>query len=370
MIKVKALLRLLVVFLTTVCFFRSAPARVFVLPGLYYSDDFGWVLTGSLIAQNESGARLQTSVEYFGGDDGSVQISWMLPRDISEWTFLLKMQSFLQEIHSQEHPSNQDAVFLNPIKSFEFIGRRDFFEEKGLFFGYQGSFKSFSYTDETWRILPECPGWTESALIVSGLEYALSLRAGLESRDHRYYSREGVYLLWQCDLGFAHSRGEQDELVRVQTDLREYVPIRPTRSVLAFNVRGGAIHHQVPYFSQFKMGGYATLRGFPLDRYNGNGYYSARIEIRQDLAERVEIPLGSVLRKILNIERFQFTPGFVLFGDGGDLWRPDLGWWGFRQGVGAGLRIYVPPGVVGACDIAKPADSGYYTLYISLEQSF
>lgn len=361
---------LFVVFIITACFFQPAAARVFALPGLYYSDDFGWVLTGALIVHKESGARLQTSMEYYGGDDGSVQILWLLPRNAYEWTLLLKLQSFLQEIHSQEHPSNQDAIFLNPIKSIEFTGRWDFFLERGLFYGYQGSFKSFSYTDETWKISPEDPGWKESAWIASGSESAVSLRAGLETRDHRYYSRQGMYLLWQFDLGFAHSRGERDELVRVQTDIRRYIPIPTTRSVLALNVRGGLIHHRVPYFSQFKMGGYSTLRGFPLDRYNGNGYYSTRIEIRQDFFESIEIPLGSFLKGVLHMEKARFTPGIVLFSDGGDLWRPDFGWWGFRQGIGAGLRVYIPPGVVGACDLAKPVDSGSYTFYVSLEQSF
>jgi len=112
------------------------------------------------------------------------------------------------------------------------------------------------------------------------------------------------------------------------------------------------------------------LRGFPLDRYSGDAFYLLRAEWRQILKDSVTISMAGLRALGLRVEDFVFSPGLALFTDGGDLWCEDRGWWGFRQGVGAGLRVHFPPNLVGSVDLARPVDANHWEIYMSLAQSF
>jgi outer membrane protein assembly factor BamA len=252
---------------------------------------------------------------------------------------------------------------------WEILARRDFMQPSGLFYGGQANFKSLEFGGYD----TVASGLSEDGLAAAfeeGLEYTFSLRLGFEGRDNRYDSRRGYYALWQLDLGGSRSDERDHGIVRANLDLRRYFPIHRSQTVMAMNVRGGMIQNQVPYFSRFNLGGGEDLRGFPLDRYSGRGFYLLRAELRQILVDSVTISMAGLRALGIGIKDFVFSPGLALFSDGGDLWREDQGWWGFRQGAGAGLRVHFPPNLIGSVDLARALDADHWEVYMRLEQSF
>ncbi|MFH1862329.1 MAG: BamA/TamA family outer membrane protein [bacterium] len=345
-------------------------AKWFILPGVYYDWDFGLVGNCTFIAEGERKNRLLVQAEYFGENGGQIRGEYFLPTRVREWTFGARYQAAERRAFSPYYASNQEECLTAKRRWTEFLVRCDLPVDNGLFYGVQGSYRKYSFDDETVLLggAALSPPIMQATFMV-GEEYLFSLRVGLERRNDRYHTKKGTYLLWQCDLGEANASSERFQLVRLSVDGRQYIELLP-KSTLALNLRTGIAHHELPYFSRFKLGGSQSLRGFPLERYSGNGFYLLRAEFRQEVKSNLKTPLYWLKKIMPELPDPRFTAGFVVFTDCGDLWRDDLGWWSFRQGIGVGLRAVFPPSVVAAIDIAKPVDSASYAIYLDLQQSF
>lgn len=345
-------------------------ARWFILPGVYYTDEYGVVGILVFLTEGEAGERLDLRLEYFGDDQGQAGIKFFWPRKSIEWTFNTRHQVYETEAYASTDASNHDLLFTDTRYWTDLWFRCDLPRDDGLFYGFEGSYRryEFGYGSQDAVFGDALP--SVKAVFTEGEEYTASLRMGIERRDNRYDSYSGHYLLWQLDVGRANTRSESNQLIRMQADVRRYFPVISGTSTLAMNFRAGAIHHQVPYFSQFKMGGSFSLRGFPLDRYNGNAYYLLRAEYRHMVFKDLPNPLQLFKKYSPDLERYTVSLGYSIFTDVGDLWRDDLGWWGTRQGIGVGLRAVFPPSVVASLDIATPVDSDYIAVYLNLDQSF
>jgi len=342
-------------------------ARWFVLPGIFYTDEYSL----AVIMETQRKERIETRLEYFGSDEGQVLFNIFVPRQKIEWSYEGRYQISEREAFSSSDASNHDWLIADIRYWTETWARCDFLLDKGLFWGLQGSYKRFRFKND-----PEFSGGIENesfiaSIFTEGEEYTASLRVGTEKRDNRYHSSSGTYAFWQLDLSYSSSEGNRQDLVRSLIDLRKYLPIaKSKKSLLAFNFRGGVIHHTVPYFSQFSMGGSRSLRGFPLNRYHGNAYYLFRVELRQILKTGLPSPVKLLKKDDPRYQDHTFSTGFVVFSDCGDMWRHREGWWGFRQNVGVGLRAIFPPDVVASIDIATPVDADYIAVYLDLRQSF
>ncbi len=345
-------------------------ARLFVLPGIFYTDEFGLVGSLAVIMQTQNRARFESRLEYFGSDEGQVLFNVFVPRETIEWSFEGRYQISGKEVFSPWHASNHDKLGEDVQYWADFWGRCDFLKGNGLFYGLQASYKRFAFKgDPEWN---EAVGYNPvlASIYTEGEEIAGSFRVGLERRDNRYNTHRGTHVLWQTDLGYAYSEGNRDELIRTQIDIRKYLPLTAEKTTLALNLRGGVIHSDVPYFSQFKIGGSLSMRGYPLDRYYGNAFFLLRTEFRQILQTDIPLPLKFLWKDNPGFENYTFSTGFVLFSELGDIWRDDEGWWGFRQNVGVGLRAIFTPDVVASIDVATPLDSDYIAIYLDLRQSF
>jgi hypothetical protein len=62
-------------------------AKVFVLPGIFYTDEYGVVGSLAFIMEMKRSERLETRLEYFGADEGQVLFNIFIPRASVEWTF-------------------------------------------------------------------------------------------------------------------------------------------------------------------------------------------------------------------------------------------------------------------------------------------
>jgi outer membrane protein assembly factor BamA len=351
------------------CCASVGQARWFVLPAASYTGDLGWVVSCDAVYENPRLERYRTTFEYYFGGQGQIMLSAFLPRAQNEWTFEGRYQLLRQKAYSQEQPSDLDEQIRSVRRYWEFLVRCDVKQPAGLFYGWQANFKSFEFGGyDTVAAGVAEEGLTER--FEEGLEYAASLRLGFEGRDNRYDSRRGHYALCQLDLGRSRSDDRDDGLIRTSLDLRRYFPMASPRTVAALNFRSGLIHHQVPFFSRFNLGGGEDLRGFPLDRYSGNAFYLLRAELRQILKDSLTISMHALRSIGLDVQDFVFSPGLAIFSDGGDLWREDRGWWGFRQGLGAGFRVHFPPNLIGSVDLARAVDANYWEVYMRLEQSF
>ena len=349
---------------------ETAAARWFILPGLFYSDEYGLVGSCAFIAENLRADRLETRLEYFGNDEGQASFNLFIPRSTSEWTVNARYQISEKTAYSSITASSQDKLYGDTRYWTDLLIRCDFIREGGLFYGLQGSYQRHDFKGGCQDALIGGFPLSEAETFEEGDEITGSIRVGLERRDNRYNTSRGLYVLWQLDLGVSRSTQTSRTLIRSELDLRRYLPIFSSNSVLALSLKGGVIHHQVPYFSRFKMGGSYSLRGFPLDRYSGNAYYIGRAEFRQIVKSDIPSPMQLFKAFSPDLEEYKFSVGFVLFTDFGDLWRDDLSWWGVRQNVGAGLRAIFPPNVVGSLDIATPVDSDHIAVYLNLRQSF
>jgi len=345
-------------------------ARVFFLPGIYYTDEFGIVGNLAVILQTERRDRFESRLEYFGADEGQVMLSVFMPRKSIEWTFESRYQISGRKSFSPWHASNNDTQCEDVQYWTDIWGRVDFMKESGLFYGLQGVYKRYRFKGE--------PEWNNvtgfdpvvASIYGEGEEYTGSFRVGLEMRDNRYNTHKGVHVLWQIDIGNVYFGQKQEGVIRTQVDIRKYFPLTKDKTTLAFNLRGGAIHSHVPYISQFKLGGSQSLRGFPVDRYHGNAYYLLRAEFRQILQTDLPSPFKWLKKDDPNSADDTFSTGFILFTDLGDLWRDDHSWWGLRQNIGVGLITIFPPDVVASICVATPTDSDHLAFHLDLKQSF
>lgn len=362
------------VFLLLFSLFLTAPerslARWFILPGVYYTDEFGIVGSLVFITEADDGRRLSLSLAYFGEDEGQAGIGFFWPREKTEWTFSAIHQVYENDAHSALDASSHDALHTDRHYLTDLWIRCDFLRDQGLFYGFEGAYRRHGFGNGSGDPIYDAVFPAEKDVFTEGEEYTASLRMGMERRDNRYDSYNGYYLLWQLDVGRAKTRSTSDKLVRMQVDVRRYFPIIIGTSTLAMNFRAGIIHHKVPYFSRFTMGGSFSLRGFPMDRYTGNAFYLLRAEYRHMTFKNLPNPLQLFKKFNPDLENYTVSLGYSIFTDVSDLWRQDLDWWGVRQGIGVGLRAVFPPSVVASIDIATPVDSDYIAVYLNLEQSF
>jgi outer membrane protein assembly factor BamA len=364
--------RLAVIFLFAVslCSTQPVKARWFFLPGVYYTQDLNWVFTASAVYENSLHDRYTADFGYYQNAVGQVKLVGFFTRAHRDLTFMAEYFSHDYPGYSYSNPSDQTELIQARRRKWEFRARCDFPSNSGFFYGYQLDMQSFEFLVEGSPLPTVSSLYSSTNSFVDGEEYSGSLRVGLEKRNNRYHTTSGVYLLWQFDLGRFYTEGEPDALVRLQLDSRFYHPIRWSKSMLAFNLRAGVQHSHVPFFGQFTLGGQFDLRGFPNDRYSGNAYYLGRAEWRQTVIDSLNISMKIARHVFPKIQDFDVSAGFVIFTDGGDLWRADSRWWGFRQSFGAGLRLILPPSVVASLDVARPVAGGDLALYLSLEQSF
>jgi hypothetical protein len=347
---------------------RLVHARCFALPGVFYDQDLGWVITASAVCENRRQERYLLDFSFYQDAIGLVKLSAFLPRTSREWTFLTSYKALDYPGFSPQNPNDHSERYPARRRDQEVQVRCDFPRAGGFFWGLQTDFHRFEYRPE---IAPRSPAFSDAVTFDNGEEYFGSLRVGLESRNNRYYTVRGAYLLWQLDLGATRSDDNTSALVRMNADVRRYIPVGWDMTILALNLRGGVIHHSAPYFSLFTLGGQYDLRGFPSDRYSGSAYYLARAEVRQTVIDSLKISMNSARKVIPGLPDFDVSIGFVLFTEGGDLWRDHhRRWWGFRQTAGAGLRFILPPSVVASLDFARPVEGGDLAFYLSLEQSF
>jgi len=348
----------------------TAQSKWFLLPGISYSDEFGIVGALVFIAENKKHDRFEMRLEYYGDEGGQIGGMVFIPRKTVEWTFEGYYQVAEKNLYSSYLTSYHESLGIDVRYMTETLVRADFPKEDGRFWGLETSYRSVFFRDD-FKDDPTILNNPDYDFIY-GRGYSMKggLRAGFERRNNRYHSTDGYYLLSQTDGGFYHFGGSVDPLVQSVLDFRVYHKIGPYNTVMAFNTAGGATQDDVPYFCQFQLGGSESLRGVPVNRYYGSRYYLVRVEARQMVVNDVPSPLRMLKKYDPGLADHTYSLGFVLFTDAGDAWRKDAGWWGFRQDVGIGLRIVLPPDVVGSIDVATPLDSDHIAVYFNLGQSF
>ncbi|MFH1735255.1 MAG: BamA/TamA family outer membrane protein [bacterium] len=348
----------------------TAHCRWFLLPGVSYSNEFGIVGTLVFISENDQRDRFEVRLEYYGEEEGQVGGRVFIPRETVEWTFEGRYQIAEQKLYSPYFKSYHEALGVDIRYWTEALVSLDFPQGDGFFWGVQTGYRAI-YIKDDFQDDPDLLNNTEYDVVYTqGYLTKVGLRSGFERRNNRYNSTAGYYLLAQTDGGIYRAWDEIRPMVQSTLDFRVYHAIGSYNTLVAFNAKGGATQDDVPYFCEFHIGGSASLRGVPVDRYSGSRYYVMRAELRQMLLNDIPSPFRIFKSLYPDFADDTYSAGFVLFTDMGDAWRSGEGWWGVRQNIGAGLRLALPPDVVGSIDIATPLDSDHVEFYLTLGQSF
>ncbi len=151
---------------------------------------------------------------------------------------------------------------------------------------------------------------------------------------------------------------------------RFYIPVWPTRMVLALRAVGNLIFGQPPFFElarfddTYALGGVDGVRGVPAQRYYGKIKVFGNIELRTQLFS------FKAIGKPLKV-------GIVTFFDGGRLWadtssQPQLDGTGLglHYGIGGGVRIQSGETFVLRADVAWSPDASPIGAYFSAGQTF
>ncbi len=126
--------------------------------------------------------------------------------------------------------------------------------------------------------------------------------------------------------------------LRVMGNLSTYIPVIPEALTLAFGLQGGAYLGQQPLYEQFFGTGYSTIRGWQENgSLFGNKYLIGSVEARFPIFQPVSGVLFTDIGNFFMDERSRMSNGF------GTLTGNALP---FKYGVGAGLRIETPLGLM------------------------
>ncbi|MDP8208523.1 MAG: hypothetical protein P9L92_17795 [Candidatus Electryonea clarkiae] len=135
---------------------------------------------------------------------------------------------------------------------------------------------------------------------------------------------------------------------------------KPVSNLLRFYIRGMTkFQLETPASVRNHMGGESTVRGHLEHRDYGRRLVAGRAQLNLKTITNWLLP-SQIMNKLwdrLPIQPISYET--VAFYDAGAVGDPDFGWRKTRNGFGCGLRVIVPPRIVGHFDIGYSADSGY-----------
>jgi hypothetical protein len=115
------------------------------------------------------------------------------------------------------------------------------------------------------------------------LMIGMSLRH--DTRDNVYAPRKGAYVDIVGQL-YPEIWDNPHLYARIHADGRGYIPFAvPFTGMLALRVAGGQNFGTVPFFDNYSIGGWTTIRGFERNRFSGKGMVLGNAELRFDVGE-------------------------------------------------------------------------------------
>lgn len=149
-----------------------------------------------------------------------------------------------------------------------------------------------------------------------------------DSRDNVYDPTRGKRISSTIQWA-GHGLGGDFDFYKFTGEYRSYKKVG-SKQVLAFRARVGWAQGDVPYSMLYTLGGADSLRGYEDDQFRGKKMYSASLEYRFPIWNKVS---------------------GVVFTDVGDAWdAPHVTWYdddkSFNASVGAGIRVTTPIGPI------------------------
>jgi hypothetical protein len=196
-------------------------------------------------------------------------------------------------------------------------------------------------------LYPDAPGVQGAAIVRQGLTLRFDTREGGDYADRGLASELGVFL--------AEGIAGAPVFGQITSHTRLLVP---ETSYLQFGARAywtQIIGSNVPFYYRASLGGELLLRGYPLDRFIGNGAWEVEIEQRTRF---LQLHLFGV------VSDWRVDP-FISVGqvyDGADIFSH------VRVTGGLGLRAWVRPNVLGRVDLAYASEG--FRAYVVLGYPF
>ncbi|AIF50696.1 outer membrane protein assembly factor [Pelosinus sp. UFO1] len=156
-----------------------------------------------------------------------------------------------------------------------------------------------------------------------GEVHSVTLARVYDTRDNIFNPTEGKRVSLTTEIA-GQGLGGQFDFNKYIIDGRKYFKVG-SKQVLAFHVSVGAVDGDVPDASKFSVGGIDTLRGYEDNEFKGNKMFTATVEYRYPIANKVE---------------------GVLFTDAGNAWDGTYKLNDLKYSVGMGLRVSTPIGPI------------------------
>jgi outer membrane protein insertion porin family len=156
-----------------------------------------------------------------------------------------------------------------------------------------------------------------------GEVHSITLGRVYDTRDNIFDPTAGRMFSLTNEIA-GKALGGQFDFNKYIFDGRQYFKVGG-KQVLAFRVSAGIADGDVPDASKFIVGGIDTLRGYKDDEFKGNKMFTATVEYRYPIANKVE---------------------GVFFTDAGNAWDGTYTLNGLRYSVGTGLRVNTPLGPI------------------------
>ena len=354
--------------------------RLLVLPAVSYSSDLGVIGSVCVFYQDKHPGRITWDASYATKGSQSYTFQGIRPWKGAEWEWYL---SYAQDIWYRYDPI--DLEYHNSLVNMYCSGLKwklasdiDLGEKVKL--GALFGFNTYRFFDADLEE-PEHPGALLHFLAIPNSwinldETYLGIRITKDCRNNRYHSIKGIYTRLEYHLVHL-SASDNPYVFRTTMDTRCMIPLWDyeqrqhfQRLVWAQMASVGYIFNQVPDPVLFRIGGSDNLRGFPWRRFEGRGMALYRNELRLTLIRELPDPMASLREKFPELPEMRPALEFAVFSDVGTTWdeQPDIK--RIQMGYGTGIRIVLPPDVVGRLDVALSDDGHYWGLYFALSQSF
>jgi outer membrane protein insertion porin family len=156
-----------------------------------------------------------------------------------------------------------------------------------------------------------------------GEVHSITLGRVYDTRDNIFDPTAGRMFSLTNEIA-GKALGGQFDFNKYIFDGRQYFKVGG-KQVLAFRLSAGIADGDVPDASKFIVGGIDTLRGYKDDEFKGNKMFTATVEYRYPIANKVE---------------------GVFFTDAGNAWDGTYTLNDLRYSVGTGLRVNTPLGPI------------------------
>jgi len=156
-----------------------------------------------------------------------------------------------------------------------------------------------------------------------GEVHSVTLGRVYDTRDNVFNPTHGNRLSLSTEIA-GQGLGGQFDFNKYIIDGRKYFQVG-SKQVLALHLSAGTIDGHVSDATKFSVGGIDTLRGYEDDEFKGNKMFTATMEYRYPIANKVE---------------------GVLFTDAGNAWDGTYKLNDLKYSFGAGLRVNTPIGPI------------------------